>query len=298
MRVLLIGANGQLGRELRASLVSLGDLACATREGRLGPDFHACEVADLDYPSSLAELLDRVAPDIVVNAAAYTAVDRAEGEQDIAFRINVEAVEALAIATAAHGALLVHYSTDYVFPGDDPRPRREDDLTGPLNVYGASKLASEEAVRASGCRHMIFRISWVYSAHGRNFLRTMLRLAKEREEVRVVCDQIGAPTPAHWIAKASALAIARHHDHGGIWHLAAAGETSWHGFARAIFAEASQAGLIERKPRLVPVPSSEYPVAAKRPGSSRLNTGKLERDFGIALPDWRQGLAEVISQVS
>ncbi|NLC60109.1 MAG: dTDP-4-dehydrorhamnose reductase [Gammaproteobacteria bacterium] len=303
MRILLTGANGQVGHELRRSLAPFGEMVCATRDGRLGPDGTGCETADLNRPGELAGLLQHVRPDVVVNAAAYTAVDRAESEPEAAFRINAEAVGALATACAARGALLVHYSTDYVFPGDNPRPRREDDPTGPLNVYGASKLAGEEAIRASGCRHLIFRISWVYSERGHNFLRTLLRLAGEREELRVVDDQFGAPTPAHWVADATAKAIAAvtgpqsqgpSASASGTWHLAAQGETSWHGFAEAIFAGAKRAGLIENAPRVVPVPTSEFPAPAKRPRSSRLGTRSVENDFGIILPDWRQGLAEVI----
>ena len=304
MRFLLTGANGQLGHALRRSLPSLGQVTCATRDGRLA-DGSRSEVAALDRPAELAGVVQRIAPDVVVNAAAYTAVDRAEDERDAAFRVNAEAVDALATACAARDALLVHYSTDYVFPGDDPRPRREDDPTGPINVYGASKLAGEEAIRASGCRHLLFRISWVYSARGHNFLRTMLRLAGEREELRVVDDQVGAPTPAHWIAEATARAIATATGpdsdrpdattRSGTWHLAAGGETTWHGFAQAIFAEALAAGLIDRPPRLTPVPTSQYPTSAARPTNSRLDTGKSERDFGIALPDWRQGLTETIA---
>ena len=304
MRILLIGANGQVGDALRASLRPLGEVVCATRDGRLAADGSRCEVADLDAPGELADLLQRVRPDVVANAAAYTAVDRAEREPGAAFRANAEAVGALASACAARAALLVHYSTDYVFPGNDPRPRREDDPTGPLNVYGASKLAGEEAIRASGCRHLIFRISWVYSARGHNFLRTMLRLAGERDELRVVDDQIGAPTPAHWIAEATAEAIAAvtapRSDHpaaasaSATWHLAAQGETSWHGFAETIFAEARQAGLIENTPRVIPVPTSEFPTPARRPQSSRLDTRKLENDLAVTLPHWYQGVTEVI----
>lgn len=303
MRILLTGANGQVGHELGRSLAPLGEVVRATRDGTLATDGSSCEVADFNRPGELPALLQRVRPDVVVNAAAYTAVDRAESEPEAAFRINAEAVDALATACAARGALLVHYSTDYVFPGDDPRPRREDNPTGPLNVYGASKLAGEEAIRASGCRHLIFRISWVYSARGHNFLRTMLRLAGEHDELRVVDDQIGAPTPAHWVAEATAKAIAAATGlqsnrsaapASGTWHLAAQGATSWHGFADAIFAEAKRAGLIENAPRVVPVPTSEFPAPAKRPRSSRLGTRSVENDFGIILPDWRQGLAEVI----
>src|SRR5690554_4301362 len=282
MRILRTGANGQAGNALRHSLAPLGEVGCATRDGRLATAGSRCEMADLGRPAELAGVVQRIAPDVLVNAAAYTAVDRAESERDAAYRINAEAVDALATACAARNALLVHYSTDYVFPGDDPRPRREDDPTGPINVYGASKLAGEEAIRASGCRHMIFRISWVYAAHGHNFLRTMLRLASERDEVRVVDDQIGSPTPAHWIASASAEAISHRGDRSGTWHLAASGETTWHGFAEAIFNHAKGTRL---NPTLIPVSTSDYPTQARRPMYSRLDTNRLERDFGITLPD-------------
>lgn len=297
MRILLTGANGQLGRALHATLPGLGELVAATRDGRL-PEGTACESVDMDSSDRLRTLLERVSPDVVVNAAAYTAVDRAEDERDAAFRANADAVAAIAGHCAAHGAGLVHYSTDYVFPGDDPRPRREDDPTGPVNAYGASKLAGEDAIRASGCRHLLFRVSWVYGAHGHNFLRTMLRLGAERDELRVVNDQAGAPTPAHWIAQATARAIAIADGRSGTWHMAAAGETSWHGFAEAIFAEAVRAGLIDAAPAVVAVPTSAYPTPARRPASSRLDTGRLARDFGIALPDWRQGLAEVVAEMT
>lgn len=297
MRILLIGANGQVGNALRRRLPLLGEVTCATRDGRLAANGSRCEVADLDRPAALAGLLQRTAPDVVVNAAAYTAVDRAESEREAAWRVNAEAVDALATACAARNALLVHYSTDYVFPGDDPRPRREDDPTGPINAYGASKLAGEAAIRASGCQHLLFRISWVYAAQGHNFLRTMLRLAAERDELRVVDDQIGAPTPAEWIASATTEAIDRRDDRSGTWHLAASGETTWHGFAEAIFSKALRANLIEKIPRLVPIPSAGHPTPAARPRSSRLDTGKFRRDFGITLPDWRLGLSETITHL-
>src|SRR5690554_2066962 len=305
MRILRTGANGQAGNALRHSLAPLGEVGCATRDGRLATAGSRCEMADLGRPAELAGVVQRIAPDVLVNAAAYTAVDRAESERDAAYRINAEAVDALATACAARNALLVHYSTDYVFPGDDPRPRREDDPIGPINVYGASKLAGEEAIRASGCRHLLFRISWVYAARGHNFLRTMLRLAGERDELRVVDDQVGAPTLARWIAEATAKAIAaatgpesnrgNASSRSGTWHLAAGGEMSWHGFAEAIFEEAQRTGLITQRPPVVPVPTSEYPAPARRPTYSRLDSAKLERDFGIVLPDWRQGLSEVIA---
>lgn len=306
MRILLTGANGQVGHALRASLAPLGEVVCATRDGKLADDGSACQVADLDQPDGLANLIERLKPEVVVNAAAYTAVDRAESEPDAAFRANAEAVGAMAAACAKRGALLVHYSTDYVFPGNDPRPRREDDPTEPLNVYGASKLAGEEAIRASGCQHLLFRVSWVYSARGHNFLRTMLRLAEERDKLHVVDDQIGAPTPAHWIAEATARAIAvqRAGDNGGAvapasgtWHLAPTGETSWHGFAEAIFNLAVAQGLVSRRPLVLPITSSEYPAPARRPARSLLDASRMQRDFGIGLPHWHDGLVQVLADL-
>lgn len=298
MRILLLGANGQVGRALHRSLIGLGEIIATTRSGRLPGSNGPCEIADLDHPGHLSELIARVAPDVVVNAAAYTAVDKAENDREAAYRANAESVGVLAEACKARGALLVHYSTDYVFPGDAKRPWREDDAPAPLGVYGASKLAGEEAIRASHCRHLIFRTAWVHGPHGHNFLRTMLRLGSERDELRVVDDQVGSPTPAPWIAQATALAIAKSKEHCGTWNLVAEGETSWHGFAEAIFVDAVRAGLIDKAPNLIAVGSSEYPTAARRPAYSRLDTGKLARDFGIRLPDWRRGVTQVIADLA
>lgn len=293
MRILLLGANGQVGHELRRALAPLGELTCTTRSG-MRADGGACEAADFDDPASLPALVERVAPDVVVNAAAYTAVDRAETERDAAFRANAEAPGELARACAQRDALFVHYSTDYVFDGTGTRPYREDDPTAPLGVYGASKLAGEEAVRARGARHLIFRTAWVYAAHGRNFLLTMLRLAKERDELRVVADQVGTPTSAMLIADTTAAILARPFARSGLWHLTAGGETSWHGFAAAIVEEAHAQGLIARRPAVVPIPTSEYPTPARRPAYSCLDTGALTRDFVIGLPDWRDGMAGIL----
>lgn len=293
MRILLLGANGQVGHELRRALAPLGELTCTTRSG-MRADGGACEAADFDDPASLPALVERVAPDVVVNAAAYTAVDRAETERDAAFRANAEAPGELARACAQRDALFVHYSTDYVFDGTGTRPYREDDPTAPLGVYGASKLAGEEAVRASGARHLIFRTAWVYAAHGRNFLLTMLRLAKERDELRVVADQVGTPTSAMLIADTTAAILARPFARSGLWHLTAGGETSWHGFAAAIVEEAHAQGLIARRPAVVPIPTSAYPTPARRPAYSCLDTGALTRDFVIGLPDWRDGMAGIL----
>ena len=192
----------------------------------------------------------------------------------------------------------MHYSTDYVFGGKGTRPWREDDATAPLAIYGQSKLAGEHALRASGCRHMIFRTAWVYAARGQNFLRTALRMAAEREELRIVNDQVGSPTPARWLATCTALALARHPELDGTWHVVADGECSWHQFAAAIYAEAIAAGIIERAPRLIGIPSSEYPAKAKRPAYSRLDCTKFASDFGLQLPDWRVGLREVIGEMA
>lgn len=298
MRTLLLGANGQVGFALHRSLVAHGEVVPTTRSGKLPGSNAACESADLDRPDSLAGLVARISPDIVINAAAYTAVDKAESEPEAAHRANAESVGALARACASQGIPLVHYSTDYVFPGDASRPWREDDPTAPLGVYGASKLAGEEAIRDSGCRHLIFRTAWVYGARGHNFLRSMLRLGAERDELRVVADQIGSPTPAAWIAQATALALARLGERNGTWNLVAGGQTSWHGFAEAIFQAAVQSGLLERAPSTLPIASSEYPTPARRPAYSKLDPGRLERDFAIRLPDWRAGVLEVIGELS
>ncbi len=293
MKLLLLGGNGQVGRELRRALPALGEVVVATRAGA-----DAELAADFDAPDALGELVRRSGPDVVVNAAAYTAVDRAESEPDAAFRVNAQAPEAIARACAASGALLLHYSTDYVFDGSASRPYREDDATAPLGVYGASKLAGEKAIRASGARHAILRTAWVYAAHGSNFLHTMLRLARERDELRVVGDQIGAPTPAAWIADASARIVAHGVPTSGTWHLVAAGETSWHGFAEVIMDEALAAGLLARRPRVLPINTAEYPTPARRPAYSVLDTARLHRDFGIAAPHWRDGLHAVMGELA
>lgn len=293
MKILLFGANGQVGHELRRSLAPLGDLVATTRSGTL-ENGAACERADFDAPAALPALIERIAPDIVVNAAAYTAVDKAESDRDAAFRANAEAPARIAEACAASGARLVHYSTDYVFDGSGTRPYREDDPTAPLGVYGASKLAGEAVVRGSGAHHLIFRTAWVYAAHGRNFMRTMLRLAAEREELRVVADQRGTPTSAALIADITAAALSQPSMPSGLWHLTAGGETTWHGFAEAIVADAHARGLLTRMPRVVPIETVDYPTPAQRPAYSVLDTARLRSDFGIALPYWRSGLAAVL----
>ena len=300
-RLLVVGANGQVGRELRRSLATLGEVVGATRDGKLDTG-EPCLSVDLSDPSALAALVADTAPSVVVNAAAYTAVDKAESDREQAFAVNGEAPGALARACAAAGIPFVHYSTDYVFDGQGARPYREDDPTAPLGVYGAGKLAGEDAVRASSARHFIFRTAWVYGAHGHNFLRTMLRVGAERDELRVVADQVGSPTPAALIADATAIVLSQvlsgGERPGGTWHLVASGETSWHGFAEAIFDEAAAAGLLARVPTVVPITTADYPTPARRPAYSRLDTSRFQRDFGIDLPDWRQGLAHVIGELA
>ena len=264
----------------------------ATRDGQ-GAD----AAADLDQLQSLAALIETIAPDVVVNAAAYTAVDAAETDVDVAFRINAEAPAAIASACKAVDALLVHYSTDYVFDGRATRPYLEEDSTAPLGVYGESKLAGEQAVRDSSARHVILRTAWVYAAHSRNFLLTMLRLAADRDELRVVADQYGAPTPAAWIADATTTLLRHGIAESGTWHLTARGETNWHGFASAIMDEAHALGLLQRKPLVLPITTAEYPTPAHRPAYSVLDTTRLQQDFGIVPPEWREGLTHTLQQI-
>ncbi len=295
LKLLLLGANGQLGTELRRSLAPLGDVVIATQDGIQGEA--PCETADFGRPESLRALVERIAPDIVVNAAAHTAVDRAEQEPDLSFLINAEAPGVLAQACKRHDALLVHYSTDYVFDGRGARPYREADEAAPNSVYGASKRAGEQAVQGSGCRHLIFRTAWVYAAHSNNFLRTMLRVGAERDELRVVADQIGTPTPAALIADTTAQVLRQAPRTSGIWHLTASGHTSWHGFAEAIFAGAVARGLLARAPRVTAITTADYPTPAARPAYSVLDCSALQRGFGIALPDWREGLDRVLDEL-
>ena len=284
-RILLTGANGQVGWELQRTLSSLGEVVA------LGSQ--AMNLADTD---AVRQKLREIAPAIIVNPAAYTAVDKAESESELAHAVNGIAPGVLAEEAGRLGALLVHYSTDYVFNGSGATPWREDDACDPLNVYGSSKLAGERAIQATSCRHLIFRTSWVYGARGSNFLLTMLRLMRERPELKIVADQIGAPTWCRDLAEATALVlsqlVSRECNAGqepwGVYHMTNAGETSWHGFAEAI---QSLDGAGETLARLLPIPSSEYPTPAKRPLNSRLNNDKLEQTFGLRLQDWRAALA-------
>ncbi|MBH1461687.1 dTDP-4-dehydrorhamnose reductase [Stenotrophomonas geniculata] len=297
MTVLVFGGNGQVGQELLRALAPLGKVVATTRSGQL-PDGSACEMADFGQPDSLPALLDRLQPSVVVNAAAYTAVDRAEQEVDAAFAANAQAPGVIARWCAAHGVPLVHYSTDYVFDGQGRAPYREDEPTAPLGVYGTSKRDGEDAVRLAGGRHLIFRTAWVYASHGANFLRTMLRVGSEREQLRIVADQIGTPTPAALIADVTAQAL-QHPGHlSGTWHLTASGQTSWHGFAEAIFAEALATGVLAKVPAVEAIPSSEYPTPAKRPAWSVLDNRKLQQDFNIVLPAWQDGLKRVMAEIA
>jgi dTDP-4-dehydrorhamnose reductase len=297
MKILLLGANGQVGFELARSLAPLGDLHAATRSGSDGSI-----AVDLANPETLDAALHDVAPDVVVNAAAYTAVDRAEDEANLADRVNHWALTVLGAWAVRSGALIVHYSTDYVFDGSSKLPYAEDDATAPLGVYGNSKLAGEEALRDSGCDHLIFRTAWVYAARGQNFLRTMLRLARERDQLSVVNDQRGAPTPARLIAAATAIALARNLDSdsamAGTYHLSAAGDCTWYDFAVALLQRAAAAGIIERCPAVVPIATSQFPTRARRPAYSVLDTTRFRTAFGLHLPSWQSGLDAVIGELA
>ncbi len=289
MKLLLLGRNGQVGWELQRALAPLGELVTVDRSA-----------APLDDAACLRALVHDVAPDVIVNAAAYTAVDKAEQEPALAHRINAEAPGALAEAARARGAWLIHYSTDYVFDGGGTRPWSEDDATGPLSVYGRTKLEGEAAIRASGCRHAIFRTSWVYAARGSNFAKTMLRLAAERPVLSVVADQIGAPTGAELIADVTAHAVARLHADrapGGTYHLAADGATSWHGYATHVVDAARAAGRPVAATEIRPIPASDYPTPATRPANSRLDTRKLRAAFDLTLPPWQQGVDRMLAEV-
>jgi dTDP-4-dehydrorhamnose reductase len=299
MRILLFGANGQVGHTLRSVLRPLGEVIATTRTG-VFDDASTCQIGDFDRPASLSALIASIAPQAVVNAAAYTAVDRAESDCDAAFRANAEAPAAIAEACARSGIPLVHYSTDYVFDGSGSRPYREDDPTSPLGVYGESKRAGEEAIGRSGARHAILRTAWVYAAHGKNFMNTMLRLAAERDELRVVADQVGSPTSADVIAAATVSVLRamfeRPTDEFGIRHLTTSGHTSWHGFAEAIVDRAHAQGLLQRRIPVAPIATTDYPTPARRPAYSVLDCGLLESELGLRLPHWGDELERVLGQ--
>ncbi|MBD9503596.1 dTDP-4-dehydrorhamnose reductase [Pseudomonas sp. PDM17] len=295
-RILLFGANGQVGWELQRALAPLGMLISCDRA-----------MADLNDIKAVDNLIAKIRPQFIVNAAAYTAVDKAESDEAGARRINSEAVQAMAVAAAKSNAWLVHYSTDYVFSGDGNSPYAETDVTGPRNIYGRTKLDGEEAIRASGCRHLIFRTSWVYAARGNNFAKTILRLASERTELKVIADQVGAPTSAELIADITALVLARlsqesqlNDKASGTYHLVAGGETSWYGFAQFIVKQALQLGVALTCPadQVLPISTAEYPLPAHRPANSRLSTRKLQSTFGVALPEWQHHAQRPIHELA
>ena len=280
MKILLFGANGQVGFELARSLLPLGDVIALNRENADLTDLEKCRAT-----------IQTIQPDVIVNAAAYTAVDKAETERETAFLINAKAVEVFAQEAKKVGALLIHYSTDYVFDGTKNTPYLENDLPNPLNVYGESKLAGEQAIQASGVDYLILRTTWVFASRGQNFVKSILRLAAEREELNIVADQIGAPTSARFIADATAhiLQKAQCERHAktfisGIFNLTNSGETSWFGFAKKIVEARAVSCVIK------PIPTTAYPTPAKRPANSRLSTEKLQQRFGLNLPTWEQSL--------
>ncbi len=296
MKILLLGKDGQVGWELQRSLAVLGELLALNSRSQ---DFCG-DLADLD---GIAATVRAWQPDVIVNAAAYTAVDKAQSEPDKAFLINADAVAVLARAAADIGALLVHYSTDYVFPGNGDSPWREEDAVAPLNVYGQSKLAGEQAIQATGCRYLILRTCWVYASRGNNFARTMLRLATERDSLGVIDDQFGAPTGAELIADVTAHAVVAIHrapELAGIYHLAAAGETTWCRYARFVLEQAIQAGaqLNVQPASVTALTTQSYPTPARRPLNSRLDTHKLEQAFGFKLPHWQLGVARMLTELN
>lgn len=295
MKILLLGANGQVGHALRANLQALGTVLTSTRQG--GGNDLACDLTD---PAALATLLDNADADVIVNAAAYTAVDKAESDRDAAFMLNTTVPETIGAWAARRYARVIHYSTDYVFDGTNERPYREDDPTRPLGTYGESKRAGEEALRASGCRHLILRTAWVYGPHGHNFLKTMLRLAAERAILEVVDDQWGTPTSAPWIAEATAALLTRWETGapGGTFHLTATGQTTWRGFAEEIVTEAASNGLISTAPEVRPITTAEYPTQASRPRFSVLDGDLIERRFGLERPPWRTLVHQVLDRMT
>jgi dTDP-4-dehydrorhamnose reductase len=295
MRILLFGKNGQVGWELQRALAPLGELVAL--------DFDSPEhPADFTRPAGLAATVRAVRPDVIVNAAAHTAVDKAESEPELAATINAEAPRVLAAEAAASGAWLVHYSTDYVFDGSGDSPRTEDAPTGPLSVYGRTKLDGEQHIRASGCRHLILRTSWVYAARGGNFARTMLKLAAERDTLKVIDDQVGAPTGADLLADITAHAVRaalRDPALGGTYHAVAAGETTWHRYATMVIEWARAQGLPVRvaPDAIEAVPTTAFPTPARRPLNSRLDTGRLRHSFGLVPPPWEAGVRRMLREI-
>jgi len=301
MKILLLGKNGQVGWELQRSLGCLGELVALDFDtpGRIG---NVDLRADFTQPEALAPMIRAIRPDIIVNSAAHTAVDKAESEPELARSINATGPGVVAREAAALGAWLVHYSTDYIFDGGGDAPRSEDAPTGPLSVYGRTKLEGEQLIRASGCRHLILRTSWVYAARGGNFAKTMLKLAAEREALNVIDDQIGAPTGADLLADVTAHALRRallQPELSGTYHCVAGGETSWFGYARYAIEWARAAGQpVKVAPDAIrPIATSAYPTPAQRPLNSRLSTLKLQQAFGLHLPDWQVGVERLLTEI-
>ena len=293
-KILLLGKNGQVGWELQRSLATLGKLSALDRHST----DYCGNLADLD---GIKDTVRRLQPDIIVNAAAHTAVDRAESEPELAHTLNALAPGVLATEAAKLGAWLVHYSTDYVFDGSGSQPWQESDTTAPLSVYGQSKREGEQRILAANAQHLIFRTSWVYAARGGNFAKTMMRLAKERDTLTVINDQFGAPTGAELLADVTAMALRSALSApslAGLYHLAAAGVTNWHGYAQYVLAQAQQAGIaLKAGPEaVVAVPTTAFPTPAKRPLNSRLDTHKLQAAFGLTLPDWQDGVARMLNE--
>ena len=295
MNILLLGKNGQVGWELQRSLAVLGHVTA------LGHDSTE-HCGDFSNPAGLAETVRTLRPNVIVNAAAHTAVDKAESEPDFARTLNATAPGVLAQEAAQIGALLVHYSTDYVFDGSGSRPWVETDTPAPLSVYGRTKWEGEQRVQQSGCKHLILRTSWVYAARGGNFAKTMLRLAQERERLTVIDDQWGAPTGADLLADVTAHAIRHlqaHPQDAGLYHLAAAGETNWNLYAKYVLdqAQQAQAAIKIKATEVAPVPTSAFPTPAVRPRNSRLDTRKLQTTLGLTLPPWQQGVARMVAEI-
>jgi dTDP-4-dehydrorhamnose reductase len=295
MNILLFGKGGQLGWELQRSLAALGALTAL--------DFDSIDLCgDFSNPEGLAQTIRQVRPNVIVNAAAHTAVDKAESEPELVRTINALSPGVIAREAKALGASVLHYSTDYVFNGSGDTPWQENDAPGPLNVYGRTKLEGEQLIRNSGAAYLIFRTSWVYAARGGNFAKTMLRLAGERDRLTVIDDQIGAPTGAELLADVSAHALrtlAQRPEVSGLYHLAAAGATSWHGYATFVIEHARRAGLPVKVvgDAIAPVPTTAFPTPAQRPLNSRLNTRLVQSTFGLQLPPWQQGVARMLDEI-
>ncbi|MCX3309097.1 dTDP-4-dehydrorhamnose reductase [Pantoea vagans] len=290
MDILLFGKNGQVGWELQRALAPLGNLIVVDRHSR---DY----CGDFEKPEGVAETVRKIKPAVIINATAYTAVDKAESEQDKARLVNATSIAALAEAAEEIGAWLIHYSTEYVFDGSGDRPWREEDATAPLNVYGQTKLEGEQAIVNNMSKYLIFRTSWVYAAKGNNFAKTMLKLAKDRDTLSVINDQFGAPTGAELIADSTAHAIRvalNDSSVAGLYHLIAAGETTWHAYATSVIDFAKQQGVELNVQVINPVPTSAFPTPARRPANSRLNTEKFQQTFCLTLPDWQKGVERML----